>query len=100
MKHIAFHLGCAISQPESVTYVAQGHDFRPKYKQLGVIKKRFPKVPVLAATATAKAEVQEDVIKSLGLPNPVTLRLSCDRDNLFYDGTVCRFVPCLTNQSS
>jgi ATP-dependent DNA helicase Q1 len=34
-----------------------GHDFRPDYLKLGVLKQQFPTVPLLAVTATATDEV-------------------------------------------
>ena len=44
-----------------------GHDFRPDYKKLGALKKRFPDTPVMALTATATMTVRADVLKSLGI---------------------------------
>ena len=44
-----------------------GHSFRPEYKQLHVLKQRFPKVPVIALTATADRTVRGDIARSLGL---------------------------------
>ena len=32
-----------------------GHEFRPEYRALGQLRKRWPKVPCLAVTATADA---------------------------------------------
>ena len=42
-----------------------GHDFRPDYRKLGILKKSFPKVPMLAVTATATDVIREDVVKTL-----------------------------------
>ncbi|CAJ2637133.1 unnamed protein product [Trifolium pratense] len=42
-----------------------GHDFRPDYQGLGVLKQKFPNTPVLALTATATASVKEDVVPFL-----------------------------------
>ncbi|MBK9287103.1 MAG: hypothetical protein IPN38_05310 [Flavobacteriales bacterium] len=47
-----------------------GHSFRPEYKQLHVLKQRFPKVPVVALTATADRTVRGDIAASLGLREP------------------------------
>ncbi|CAN0880742.1 ATP-dependent DNA helicase Q-like 4A [Linum grandiflorum] len=62
-----------------------GHDFRPDYKELGILKKKFVKTPVLALTATATASVKEDVVQALGLVDCIIFRQSFNRPNLQYD---------------
>jgi superfamily II DNA helicase RecQ len=47
-----------------------GHDFRPDYKKLGILKNLFPKVPMLALTATANGSVRDDVINILNMNAP------------------------------
>ena len=59
-----------------------GHSFRPEYKQLRVLKERFPQVPVIALTATADRAVRGDIAHSLSLPAPRTFISSFDRPNL------------------
>ncbi len=44
-----------------------GHDFRPDYRQLKDHISRFPSAPVIALTATATKEVQDDIVQQLGL---------------------------------
>ncbi|KAG7645882.1 Helicase superfamily 1/2 ATP-binding domain [Arabidopsis thaliana x Arabidopsis arenosa] len=61
-----------------------GHDFRPDYQSLGILKQKFPNIPVLALTATATASVKEDVVQALGLVNCVVFRQSFNRPNLWY----------------
>ncbi|KAM5574436.1 ATP-dependent DNA helicase Q-like 4A [Rosa sericea] len=61
-----------------------GHDFRPDYQALGILKKKFPDTPVLALTATATASVKEDVVQALGLVNCIVFRQSFNRPNLWY----------------
>ncbi|GMI88192.1 hypothetical protein like AT1G10930 [Hibiscus trionum] len=61
-----------------------GHDFRPDYQGLGILKQKFPKTPVLALTATATASVKEDVVQALGLINCIVFRQSFNRPNLWY----------------
>ncbi|XP_057247838.1 ATP-dependent DNA helicase Q-like 4A isoform X2 [Beta vulgaris subsp. vulgaris] len=61
-----------------------GHDFRPDYQSLGILKQKFPTTPVLALTATATAVVKEDVVQALGLANCVVFRQSFNRPNLSY----------------
>ncbi|KAK9110147.1 hypothetical protein Sjap_018207 [Stephania japonica] len=61
-----------------------GHDFRPDYQGLGILKQKFPNTPVLALTATATASVKEDVVQALGLVNCIVFRQSFNRPNLWY----------------
>ncbi|KAK4740981.1 hypothetical protein SAY87_024569 [Trapa incisa] len=61
-----------------------GHDFRPDYQGLGILKQKFPTTPVLALTATATASVKEDVVRALGLSNCIVFRQSFNRPNLSY----------------
>ncbi|KAK4476848.1 hypothetical protein RD792_016010, partial [Penstemon davidsonii] len=61
-----------------------GHDFRPDYQGLGILKQKFPTIPVLALTATATTSVKEDVVQALGLMNCIVFRQSFNRPNLRY----------------
>ncbi|TID14378.1 family helicase [Venturia nashicola] len=62
-----------------------GHDFRPDYKQLGEVRKRFPGVPVMALTATATENVKVDVIHNMGMRGCEEYKQSFNRPNLSYD---------------
>ena len=61
---------------------AWGHDFRPEYKELGVLRQRLPSVPLIALTATAVPSVQTDIQGVLAMRQPIVLRQSAFRDNL------------------
>ncbi|XVE82414.1 hypothetical protein DITRI_Ditri16bG0002700 [Diplodiscus trichospermus] len=62
-----------------------GHDFRPSYRKLSSLRNHVPDVPILALTATAVPKVQKDVIDSLNLQNPLVLKSSFNRPNIYYE---------------
>ncbi|KAI9083893.1 hypothetical protein K1719_034151 [Acacia pycnantha] len=61
-----------------------GHDFRPDYKNLGILKTQFPSVPLVALTATATQRVQNDLMEMLHIPRCVKFVSTVNRPNLFY----------------
>ena len=61
-----------------------GHDFRPEYRGLAALKQRHPNVGVHGYTATATAEVRNDIVAQLGQQNAQVLVGSMDRPNLTF----------------
>lgn len=59
-----------------------GHDFRPVYTRLSVLKQRFPDVPVMALTATADRLTRDDITAQLVMNNPLRWTGSFNRPNL------------------
>eukprot|EP01052_Picozoa_sp_SAG31_P012279 SAG31_NODE_715_length_12634_cov_5.289190_3_plen_1218_part_00 len=62
-----------------------GHDFRPDYKKLRILKREFPRIPVLALTATATEMVQRDIKSQLGLQNSILFKTGMNRPNLRFE---------------
>ena len=61
-----------------------GHDFRPSYRKISILKNFFPDIPCNALTATANSKVLHDINENLGLENAVTFKKSFFREGLAY----------------
>ena len=61
-----------------------GHDFRPAFLSLGAAIAAVGRPPVLALTATATAQVVDDIVRQLNLRQPAIVNLGIYRENLHY----------------
>lgn len=60
-----------------------GHDFRQEYRQLSLLRTRYPDVPCIAVTATADAPTRKDIVDRLDLPKIYVSGF--DRPNITYN---------------
>ncbi|MGK0420711.1 MAG: ATP-dependent DNA helicase RecQ [Polaribacter sp.] len=61
-----------------------GHDFRPSYRNIKILKEILPEVPFIALTATANNKVLKDISNNLQLSNHRLFKKSFFRENLAY----------------
>ena len=59
-----------------------GHDFRPAFLDIGVLRDNHPKIPFMALTATATQKVQDDIKEQLKLNSPEIFKTSFKRPNI------------------
>ncbi|XP_063165083.1 ATP-dependent DNA helicase Q1 isoform X2 [Candoia aspera] len=62
-----------------------GHDFRPDYKLLGILKRQFPNTPLIGLTATATGHVLRDAQNILCVQKSINFTASFNRPNLYYE---------------
>lgn len=73
---------CLIAIDEAHCLSEWGHDFRPSYRQLNILKKTFPNIPLIALTATATPRVLQDIFDVLNLDVANQYQLSTVRSNI------------------
>lgn len=86
MPHISERVGISAFAIDEAHCVSEwGHDFRPEYRQLNVLRSRYPQIPIIALTATATHRVRDDIVKQLNLHQPRIHVSSFNRPNLHYE---------------
>lgn len=82
----AMHVEISMITVDEAHCISQwGQDFRPSYLKILEFLKKLPYRPVLTAyTATATAEVRDDIMDILNLRDPFVLTTGFDRENLYY----------------
>ena len=61
-----------------------GHEFRPEYREISLLRDNYPQVPILALTATATQRTIEDIQTNLNFKKENCIRGSFKRENLNY----------------
>lgn len=78
-------LGISMLAVDEAHCISQwGYDFRPPYLRIAALRAELPGVPILALTASATPEVQDDIMSKLEFAAPTVFRQSFERPNLSY----------------
>ena len=75
---------CLLAVDEAHCISAWGYDFRPPYLQIAEFRELIPNTPVIALTASATPDVEQDILEKLALRQPEVFRQTFARANLSY----------------